>query len=284
MPIWTIARLTLVEVTRRRLLLAVFILTALIIALTGWGFSHIATMPCGNHPCSRTEILSVSSGLVILLVYMFSFVVAAGAAFLAAPAVSADVDSGVVLAVLPRPIRRRDFVLGKWLGLVIVLVLYTVIAAGLEFLVINLTTGYLPPQPGRSIAYLAVEGVVLLTLALLGSTRLPPMTVGIIALVLYGIVWIGGIVGSIGQALANTTMVHVGTVSSLLLPTDGMWRGALFNLEPVAMRALTAESGAVGNTPFTVSAPPTTAYLVWVAAWLVVVLGAAVASFDRRDL
>src|SRR5690348_8355159 len=97
MPIWTIARLTLVEVTRRRLLLAVFILTALIIALTGWGFSHIATMPCGNHPCSRTEILTLSSGLVILLVYMFSFVVAAGAAFLRSEEHTSELQSPVHL-------------------------------------------------------------------------------------------------------------------------------------------------------------------------------------------
>ena len=113
MPLLVIARLTLREAARRRLLHAVAILTVLVIGLTGWGISRITTFHDSNgQPLPHSEVMATTAGLVILLAYMFSFVLAIGAAFLAAPAIAGDVDSGLVLALLPRPLRRSEFVAG----------------------------------------------------------------------------------------------------------------------------------------------------------------------------
>ena len=114
MPLLVVARLTLREAARRRLLLAVAVLTVAVIGLTGWGISRIATLHNDNgQPLPHSEVMATTAGLVIMLAYMFSFVLAIGAAFLAAPAIAGDVDSGLVLALLPRPLRRSQFVLGK---------------------------------------------------------------------------------------------------------------------------------------------------------------------------
>ena len=286
MPILTIARLTLLEIVRRRLLLAALIVTGLVVALTGWGFAHLKDIPCGDHPCPAPEVRTAAAAVLILVMYMFSFVLAVGAAFLSAPAIASDVESGIILAVLPRPIRRSDVILGKWMALTLVLVVYATAFFGCEILLDYLGTGYTPPHPLSAVAFLVTESVVLLTLALLGSTRLPPMTVGITVLVLYGLVWMGGVTGAIGQAIQNSTATHVGTVTSLIIPTDGLWRGALYNLEPVALLITSGSAAAAhpGNAPFAVFAPPTHAYLAWVACWLAAVLGASVWSFQERDL
>jgi ABC-type transport system involved in multi-copper enzyme maturation permease subunit len=285
-PVLTIARLTLLEITRRRLLLAAVVVSALVVGLTGWGFAHLNAIPCGGHACSVSEIRTASGAVLILVMFMFSFVLAVGAAFLAAPTIAADVESGVIFAVLPRPIRRSDIVLGKWLGLTIVLIVYGACFYGCEIFIDYLATGYTPPHPLAAIVFLVAEGIVLMTLALLGSTRLPPMTVGITVLVLYGLVWMGGVAGAVGQAIQNGTATHVGTVTSLLIPTDGLWRGALYNLEPVALLIATGSAAAAnpGNAPFAVFAPPTSAYTAWVVCWLIAVLGLSVWSFQGRDL
>jgi hypothetical protein len=69
---------------------------------------------------------------------------------------------------------------------------------------------------------------------------------------------------------------------SLLLPSDGLWRGAVYNLEPAI---LVAVGGASPRTnPFSVAAPPPTPYIVWAVGWVVVILGLAALSFRRRDL
>lgn len=281
MPLLTIARLTLFEAMRRRLMLAVAVLTVVLISISGWGLSRLVD---SMHSVTHVELLATVSVLVIAIAYMFSIILAVGAAFLAAPAIASDVESGVVLSLLPRPIRRSDLVLGKWLGLAALLVSFTVVASYIEMAVIKLVTGYWPPHPAFAIVFLTGEGLVLMTLALLLSTRLSPMTGGIVAVVLFGVTWIAGIVSVAGQAFNNATLVHWGTVVNLLLPTDGLWRGAAFNLEPAAIIAISNAENSRFAGPFSAFTAPTTPFMIWAVAWVVVVLGAAVLRFNWRDL
>ena len=104
---------------------------------------------------------------------MYSFVFTAGAVFLTAPAIDAEVASGVLLGVLPRPIRRSDVVIGKWLGLGALVVGYILVAMGLEFITANAAVGYIPPHPVAAILFMAGQSLVMHTLTLLAST--PPV-------------------------------------------------------------------------------------------------------------
>ena len=58
-------------------------------------------------------------------------------------------------------------------------------------------------------------------------------------------------------------------------------REAIYNLEPVI---LPSASPQLSVHPITLTSPPTQAYLIWTAAWIVAVLAAAVAAFKRRDV
>lgn len=269
-------------------MLAIVLLTLLTIAVTGFGFSRIPLTMCGPdrnpRPCTPTEIREVASILLILVVFMFSFVLALAAAFIAAPAVASDVESGIARAVLPRPIRRSDVVLGKWLGLALLLAAYAAASSLLELLAVKLTVDYVPPHPFVAVLFLIAEGEILLTLSLLGSTRLAPMTAGIVSLVLFGLCWLGGIAQSLGFALHNDVLTNVGTVSSLLLPTDGLWRGALYSVEPPLFLAASSATSVAAANPFAAAGPPSTPYLIWAACWVAAILGLSVWSFARREL
>ena len=147
---------------------------------------------------------------------------------MAAPAIASDIESGVILAIVPRPLRRSEIVLGRWLGLSGLVALYTVTALLVEMEVVNLVVGYVPRNPLAVIGFLTLEGVVAITMGLLFSTRLAPMTGGIVATILLLVVWFAGIVGNIGVAFDNSNVAAIGSVSRLILPTDGIWRGALY--------------------------------------------------------
>jgi ABC-type transport system involved in multi-copper enzyme maturation permease subunit len=111
------------------------------------------------------------------------------------------------------------------------------------------------------------------------------MTGGVIALVLFFVAWIGGIALAIGQVLANDTIVNIGLGSRLLIPTDGLWHGAIFNLEPADVLALAKAAGrARAGNPFLAENPLPLAYLAWCVAWVLGVLGLANWSFAKRDL
>lgn len=290
MALLTIARLTLHEASRRRLVLAVFVMTAILAILTGWGFHRLLQLPCSSRDgvrvaCSAAELRIIAATLLILLAFMFSFVLAVGAAFIAAPTISTEIESGVLLALLPRPIRRSDVVLGKWLGLGTLLAAYAGLACGLEFLIAKIALGYVPPHPVIAILFLVAEALAVLTLTLAASTRIPAMTCGIVVVVLFGLTWMSGIAGAVGAAFHTQAIENVGTVGSLIFPTDGLWRAAIYNLEPAAIVAAgsTAAHETSGN-PFFVSSAPSSAYLLWTLGWGAVVLAVAVRSFARREM
>ena len=281
MGLLTIARLTILEASRRKLLLALAVLTVIVVALTSWGFSRLPTMKDVTAP----EVRLAASQLTILVAFMFSGVLALGSTLVAAPSIASDIESGIALAILPRPIRRSQVLMGKWLGLAFLITLYAAGSGLLELLGIWLATGYTPPNPIGTLVFVAAEGIVLMTLALLLSTRLAPMTGGAIALVLFFVAWIGGIALAIGQAFANDTIINIGIGSRLLIPTDGLWHGAIFNLEPPDVLAAARAAGrARAGNPFFADEPLPLAYLGWVVAWVLGVLALANWSFARRDL
>jgi ABC-type transport system involved in multi-copper enzyme maturation permease subunit len=279
-----IARLTLREASRRRLLVAVGLLTLVAVAFTGWGIDRLTALSCNEEFCSETATRGIAAVLVIMLAFMFSFVFAVGSVFLASPAIATDVESGVALSILPRPVRRSEVVLGKWLGLFILVAGYISLTGGLELGLVYALTGYAPPRPVLALLFLVGEATVLMTAALLASTRLAPMTGGIVLLILFGMAWMGGIAQGLGAALGSDVIANIGAMTSLFLPTDGLWRGALYHLEPaVLIAAQSAAPGADAN-PFLVAAPPSAAYVGWAIAWIVAVLGLATYSFQRREI
>src|SRR3712207_9238723 len=60
----------------------------------------------------------VASQLLNLVMFGMSLIAALGTAFLAGPTLAGEVESGIALPMLARPVRRSTVLLGKWLGLV----------------------------------------------------------------------------------------------------------------------------------------------------------------------
>src|SRR5690606_20647593 len=148
-------------------------------------------------------------------------------AFLAGPTLAGDVESGIALAVLARPVRRSAVVVGKGLGLVGFGGSSVVVAGRGQFLTLDADIAHSPHPALPGLALLALQTTTLLTLALLLSTVISPMASGIVAVGLFGATWIAGVVGGLGAAFDNQALARMGDVSRLILPTDGLWRGAM---------------------------------------------------------
>lgn len=283
-----IARLTLLEALRRRTLRALAALTLVVVVLTGWGFGAII----GNareHNVPDLEILAGTSQLLILVAFMFSFVLVMTAAFLGSPAIAADLESGVLLTIAARPIRRAEILLGKWLGLAVIVMAYAVGAGLLEIGAARLMADYSPPNALGAALYLGAQATCLLTVALLLSTRLPPIAGGAVAVVLYGLSWIAGVLVNVANFLQLEALAKTLDLARYLLPLDGLWRGTVYALEPQAiLLAASAAGGRAGrivtNSPFYAASGPPPGFVVFVVGWTVVVLALAAVSFRRREI
>lgn len=107
----------------------------------------------------------------------------------------------------------------------------------------------------------------------------------IVAVIAFGLEWIGGIAGRLAFQFSNDALVNATTAISLALPSDSYWRAAQWAVQPaVFTAALNTREGIARAGPFAGAVPPTTAMLVWTALWIVAVLGVAMRAFARRDL
>jgi ABC-type transport system involved in multi-copper enzyme maturation permease subunit len=278
MTVLTIALLTLQEAVRRRVLRALVVMTVVLLSLSAWGFYRL-NAEFGS--LTSGEALIAAATVLNLVMFGLSLIAALGTAFLAGPTLAGEIESGIVLAVMTRPIRRSSVLLGKWLGLVTFGGGFVVVAGLGQLLIVRLTVGYWPPQPAVGLALLAAQTTVLLTLGLLLSTVISPMASGIVSVGLFGATWIAGVVGVVGEALGNEGVARVGTVSRMLLPTDGLWRGAMHAFQNPG---LLSEFSGFEASPFLSEAPLTVTYLAWAALWVALVLGLAGLAFQRRDL
>ncbi|HEX4896901.1 MAG TPA: ABC transporter permease subunit [Candidatus Limnocylindrales bacterium] len=283
----TIARLTIGEAARRKILWVLIGLAIVAVAVTGWGVDRLVSVARAGGTEELTIQLGVSQ-ILIFIAFQFGFVLAMTAAFLGAPAIATDIESGVALALLARPIRRSSYLAGRWLGLAIVLTAYGAGSALLAILVVDLVSGYSPPSIIQPVAFLVAEGLVILTLSLLLSTRLPPIGAGAIAVVAFGLAWAAGAIERVGIAIAadnpNVNLEIVGQVSRAILPTDGLWRGVIYGLEPGIVIAAASGRPLAEANPFFAATPPSPAFLAWAVAWVVLVMAVAAISLRRREL
>jgi ABC-type transport system involved in multi-copper enzyme maturation permease subunit len=285
-PVLVIARLTIQETSRRRLILALIILTLIVVGFSAWGFNKITTVTGSNGATlPHDQVQLITSQLLIVVTFMYSGVLALSAAVVAGPLISSEVESGLLLSVLARPVRRSEVVIGKWLGLGALVAIYAGGSGLLEMVAVNWATGYMPPHPLELTLFVCAEGLALLSLGLLLSTRLSGITGGVIALVAWLMGWIGGVVGDIGTGLQNQAVENIGTVSRLILPTDGLWRGAVYAMEPDAVIASLRLAGTIGRAnPFSAVDPPPPAFLAWVVVWFALMLTLSIWSFRTREI
>ena len=294
-----VARWTVLEARRRRLVLAGVLLSVAFVALFAVGFallyhtqerSLLSAQAQGIGPAGsldvREELLAMSTILVVLGLYGVQFLAALLGLFLGVASVSPEIDSGALHAVLARPLSRLQYLLGRFLALAGLLTAYILVMSGALLLTARIVAGYQPDDVTRVVGLMVLEVLVLLAVSLLGSTVLPTLANGVVMLALFGLAWLGGIIGFIGTIPpGNELMANLGTAVGLLLPADAVWRGASFHALPPSFLVATSSAGGEDvGLPFASTAPIAPAMLVWALAYPVACLALAVASFRRRDL
>ena len=284
MATFIIARLTFLEAIRRRILLAAFVLGIAFLILYGIGVHLMQSeaMPARN-PQSPQDLLMLSgmnNFLVLAGLYAVDFLALAMGALASADTLAGEISSGTIQALVTKPVRRSQIVLGKWLGFASLLALYLVLMAGGVIGIMYVRAGYLAPNPVAGILLIYLTALIVMTITLMCSSMVSTLATGGIVFGLYGLSFIGGWVEQFGALMKNQGAVDIGIISSLIFPSEALWRRAAFEMTPAVAQAL----GFSFSGPMaTVSAP--SELMVWYAAvYLVVALAIAVRVFGKRDL
>jgi ABC-type transport system involved in multi-copper enzyme maturation permease subunit len=294
MALLLITRFTLQEAIRRRLFLAVIILSALLlvafIILLSVAINLFQSNSSANGGTLSPQLFLLSGGvffdiLMIWLVYLLSSLLTI---VLTAGMISGEVEAGTFAVIVPKPISRTEIVTGKWLGSALILVVYTALMFFAFLAVVYWKTGYWPPQSFSALGTLELGMLALLGLTTMGSAFVPTIVNGAIVLVLFIGAPIASLVQFVVQVITpaqSQALRNIATVINLIIPTDALWHGASFFLLPseniFPILGLSTNSF---NTPFTSTQPVATALLIWVAFYILVLPLIAVLRFQRRDL
>jgi len=273
----TIAQLTWLEARRRRIVLAGLLsgLAFLLVFASAVYFAqHYGT------PAGEVSLLQQQMQLQVVTLaglYAVNFLVVALAVMLPVDSLSGEILSGVMQTIASKPIRRAEIVIGKWLVYWVIIAAYIVLLAGGLVLLMRLITGFTQQHLPVALALMWLEASVLLSVAIAGGVRFTTVTNGIIAFSFYVVAFFGGWIEQIGVMMGNASARYVGTVISLVSPTDALWRLAMHLIQPPAMAQ-------VQVTPFSPVSVPSAAMVWWAAAFAIGVLAIAVRGFQKRAL
>lgn len=106
------------------------------------------------------------------------------AAWAAADAVAGEMKSGTILAVMARPVRRWEFLLGKYLGVQLLTLLYVFAMLGLNYLMAAIGGVHIQASPWLLIVYPFVRYAIFSAIAMLLVTVMHPIVAFGIVLVM----------------------------------------------------------------------------------------------------
>lgn len=271
----TMARLTLVEARRRRIVVAgaVCALGFLVVFSVAVFFAHRELM---SNATSFIERQMTFTAIMLLGFMAANFLSVMFAILLPVDTLSGEIDSGVIQTLASKPISRAQIVIGKWAGHLILALRYLLMMAGGILLTMKTVAGFVPGGVPRALPMLMLEITLLLTVSIAGGARFSTVTNGIAALGLYGLAFIGGLVEQIGAFGGMASLRTIGVVVSLISPADSMWRLAADHMQPEILKS---------TGMLTLGASTPSALMVWWAAgFTVLMLLSGVRAFRRRAL
>ena len=270
------AELTFREARRRKILWVALALGLSFIALYAFGFYQIF-VDFLRHSQGRNVLLDSGFNFLVMAgFYVISFLGVMLAVLTSVGTLSGEVSSHTIQALAATPVKRRAILLGKWLGLALMLVCYIALLGAGIIVATWAISGYVPPNALTGVALIALQALIMLSVCILGGTRLSTIANGVVAFMLYGIAFVGGWIETIGSFAHNETAVDIGILSSLLVPSEAMWKMASYGMQPPAVRGL-------GISPFSLTTAPSTAMLIYALLYTAALLVLAVRSFNRRD-
>jgi ABC-type transport system involved in multi-copper enzyme maturation permease subunit len=216
--------------------------------------------------------------LTLAGVYATNFLVIIVAVLISVATISGEVESHTIESLLTKPIRRWELLFGKWLGYAAIIFFYVLLLPGGVMLIVYLRAGFALENVAVGLLLIFMEGLIALSVSMVGGTRLSTLANGALAFMLFGIAFIGGWIEQVGSILQNETAVNIGIVTSLIMPTEILWKKASSFFEPQLV------TGFEFAGPFSVTSQPSDLMIAYAVVYIIALMGLGTYLFSSRDL
>lgn len=276
MNLWIIARVTFLEAARRKILWTALFAAIAFLALfaTGMHFQvkdpHFAKIS----PILRYQILATVQRIGFYAVDLLAVLMSV---LTSVDTISGEIASSTIHAIATKPVHRWQLLMGKWFGFAAMIAVYVSLVFGGVLGVGYFIGGVLPHGAWQGAALIYFECMLVLTTTFLFGTWFSTLTNGVIVLGLHGFAFIGGWLEQIGAVTQSDRLVNLGILSSIVMPSEAIWRRASYVMQSSVGRMFDYSPGA------TFSAPSVN-MMIYAGIYLLVALVLALYRFQQRDL
>jgi ABC-type transport system involved in multi-copper enzyme maturation permease subunit len=276
MALWIMAGITFREAARKKILWTALLAGAGFLVVFGLGLHYqMEDFNNGNlSPFLRYQILS---GMLMVGLYTVDLLAVVMSILTSVDTISGEITSGTIHAIATKPIARWQVLVGKWMGFVVMLFLYVSVMFGGTIAVGSWIGGVKPQHPVAGALLVFLECVLALTVTFMFGTWFSTLTNGVIVLGLHGLAFLGGWIEQMSGFAEGSRLVMVGVISSMVMPSEAIWRRAAFEMEsPLA--------GSLQFSPFADISIPSGVMIGYAGVYLLLALGIAIYHFHLRDL
>ena len=276
MGVWIMAGITFREAARKKILWTAFIAGIGFLLVFGIGLHfqvedfRTSTVP----PFLRYQIIG---SMLMVGLYTVDLLAVVMTTLTSVDTISGEIISGTIHAIATKPLSRWEILIGKWIGFVGMVGAYVAIMFGGTIAEGYWIGGVTTQHPVRGVLLIFLECVLALSVTFMFGTWFSTLTNGVIVLGLLGLAFMGGWLEQMSGFTEGSRLVMVGIVSSLIMPSESVWRRAAFEMEsPLA--------GALQFSPFADISVPSVAMIGYTCVYLLGALAVAIYHFHHRDL
>jgi ABC-type transport system involved in multi-copper enzyme maturation permease subunit len=274
------------EAFRKKIFHLIGLLTIIYLIVFGILVHYVVEGMRGSSAGYVAILSNVATIVAFLGFYFSSMVVAFLTIMISISSVSSEIENGTIHTIITKPINRREYILGKYMGLGILLIIYSVVlflSITLIPLLVNISLidKFGIAALSRGLIYFALEPLVILSISIYGSTLFKTLNNGIFIISLYILAIIGGVMEQMGLLLKNATLINIGIISSLISPFDVIYRKMISTI----FSSFGLNNILLGPSFLSGSASaPSFWMMIYVCIYLLFFIFAAVRKFDRKDI
>lgn len=212
MKIWTIAANTLGSFLRDKLIILFCALFVCIVLLMMTPMLGMKAMARGDN---AAQMQTMVLGVVSAIMYFVSGFGSMLAAWAAADSVATEMKSGTILAVMARPVRRWEFLLGKFCGVMLLMLIYVFLMFGLSYLLAWMGGERIQSHPWVLLVYPLVRYAIFAAIAMLLVTVLHP----VLSFAIVAIISVVALIVVPGQEVSNKFLAGLKNSLYIVLPS-----------------------------------------------------------------
>jgi ABC-type transport system involved in multi-copper enzyme maturation permease subunit len=270
------AGVTFREAARKKLLLMALLAGVAFIALFSLGM-HFQIRDIHTRHVAPLIAQEASRAFLMVGLYAVDLLAVVMTALTSVDTLSGEISSGTIQAVATKPVGRRQILLGKWLGFVGMLTVYLALMIGGVVGMAHWLSGIGPRNLMLGAGLIWFECLMILSLTLFFGTTFSTLTNGVLVLGLHGIAFLGGWIEQVGALVQSPRTVTLGIISSVIMPSESLWRRAAFEMQSPFV-------GALNISPFSNASVPSRAMVGYAVIYTTLVMALALRRFGRRDL